>query len=262
MDVRFDGRVILVTGAAQGVGAAIAEAVAANGAAGIMLSDRDTVGATATLARLRASGAAVGFVAADLADAGAADVIFDAALAQFDRVDGLVNAAGITNRGGIADATPATWDALFAVNARAPFFLMQRLVNHLRQRAAPGSIVNILSINAHGGTSDLAVYAASKAALGVLTRNLSQTHRFDRIRANGINLGWAETPGEHHMQSVVLGNGPGWIEQARSSQPFGRLIVPEDVARLAIYLLSDASVPIMGAMVDMEQWVSGTRGAG
>jgi enoyl-[acyl-carrier-protein] reductase (NADH) len=64
------------------------------------------------------------------------------------------------------------------------------------------------------------------------------------------------------MQSVVLGNGPDWIEQARASQPFGRLIVPEDVARLAAYLLSDLSIPMMGTIVDFEQWVPGIRGAG
>jgi NAD(P)-dependent dehydrogenase (short-subunit alcohol dehydrogenase family) len=259
MDVRFDDRVVLVTGAAQGVGRAIALAVARAGAAGVMISDRDVANAEAALAELRATGTPADFVAADLAAPDAADVIFAAALKRFGRVDGLVNAAGLTNRGGAGDATPETWELLFGVNARAPFFLMQRLVNHLVERRAGGSIVNILSINAYGGLGELAVYSASKAALSLLTRNLAHTHRFDRIRANGINLGWAETPGEHHMQAVVLGKGPGWIDEARASQPFGRLIVPEDVARLAAYLLSDASIPIMGAVVDMEQWVSGVR---
>jgi NAD(P)-dependent dehydrogenase (short-subunit alcohol dehydrogenase family) len=262
MDARFDGRVVLVTGAAQGIGRAIALAVASGGAAGVMISDRNADDAQAILSELRAAGAAADFAPADLASPNAADVIFDAALARFGRVDGLVNAAGITTRGSVADATPEAWDALFAVNARAPFFLMQRLVNHLVARQAGGSIVNILSINAHGGLGELAVYSASKAALALLTRNLAQAHRFDRIRANGINLGWAETPGEHHMQSVVLGNGPDWIEQARTSQPFGRLIAPEDVARLAAYLLSDLSIPMMGTIVDFEQWVPGVRGAG
>jgi len=259
MDVRFDDRVILVTGAAQGVGAAIALETARNGAAGVMISDRNAAGAAATLAELRATGTPADFVAAELADANAADVIFDAALKNFGRVDGLVNAAGATNRGGAVDATPATWDLLFAVNARAPFFLMQRLVNHLKERKAQGSIVNILSINALGGASDLGVYSASKAALALLTRNFAHTHRFDRIRANGINLGWVESPGEHHMQSVVLGKGPGWIDEARASMPFGRLIAPEEAARLAAYLLSDASIPMIGTIVDMEQWVPGVR---
>jgi NAD(P)-dependent dehydrogenase (short-subunit alcohol dehydrogenase family) len=259
MDVRFDNRVILVTGGAQGVGAAIALEAARNGAAGVMISDRNATRAEATLAELRATGTPVEFVATDLGDTNAPDTIFDAALARFDRVDGLVNAAGATNRGGAADAASATWDVLFAVNARAPFFLMQRLVNHLVARKAPGSIVNIISINAYGGASDLAVYSASKAALALLTRNLAHTHRFDRIRANGINLGWTETPGEHHMQGVILGKGPGWIDEAAASQPFGRLITPQEAARLAAYLLSDASIPMMGTIVDMEQWVSGVR---
>lgn len=259
MDVRFDNRVILVTGGAQGVGAAIALEAARNGAAGVMITDRNAARAEATLAELRATGTPAEFVAAELGDVNAPDVIFDAALTRFGRVDGLANAAGATNRGGPADATPLTWDVLFAVNARAPFFLMQRLVNHLKTRKADGSIVNILSINAYGGASDLGVYSASKAALALLTRNFAHTHRFDRIRANGINLGWTETPGEHHMQGVVLDKGEGWIDEAAASQPFGRLIKPDEAARLAAYLLSDASIPMIGTIVDMEQWVPGVR---
>ena len=84
---------------------------------------------------------------------------------------------------------------------------MQRLVNHLRSRGAPGSIVNILSIHAHGGSPPLAVYASTKAALAGLTRNTAHAHRFDRIRVNGINVGWVDTPAERQMQAVTLGLG-------------------------------------------------------
>ena len=104
--------------------------------------------------------------------------------------------------------------------------------------------MNILSVNAHGGSPDPAIYAATKAAMVLLTKNAAFSHRFDRIRVNEINLGWTDTPGERAMQSVKLGKGERWLKEAEVRMPWGRLIKPEDVARLSILLLSDASVPM------------------
>jgi NAD(P)-dependent dehydrogenase (short-subunit alcohol dehydrogenase family) len=130
----------------------------------------------------------------------------------------------------------------------------------MRRRRAPGSIVNILSVNAHCGAPELAIYSGTKGALATLTKNAANAHRFDRIRVNGINLGWADTPGERKMQGVTLGKGEGWLAEAEASQPFGKLVQPEEVARLALFLLSDAGGPMTGALVDQEQWVTGSRG--
>ena len=179
---------------------------------------------------------------------------------RFGRVDALVNSAGATDRGGILSADLALWERLYAVNARAPFFLMQRLVKHLRDRGAPGSIVNILSVHAHGGSPPLAVYASTKAALAALTRNTAHAHRFDRIRVNGINVGWVDTPAERQMQAVTLGLGEQWLAEASAKQPSGRLLTPDDIARLALFLLGDAGGPMTGAVVDQEQFVFGTFG--
>ena len=127
----------------------------------------------------------------------------------------------------------------------------------MRERGQGGAIVNILSINAHCGAPELAVYSASKGALAMLTRNAANAHRFDRIRVNGINVGWADTPAERIMQAETLGHGPGWLDAANASQPFGRLLAPQDVANLAVFLLSDAAGPMTGALIDQEQWVMG-----
>jgi NAD(P)-dependent dehydrogenase (short-subunit alcohol dehydrogenase family) len=259
MEARLDDRILIVTGSTQGVGLAVATAAARSGAAGIMLTGRDAGKGEAAAAALAREGTATGFVAADLIAADAPDRIFDAALARFGRVDMLVNAAGITDRGSLLDATPAFWDRLFAANARAPFFLMQRLVTHLRDRKAPGAIVNVLSINAHGGTPSLAVYSATKAALALLTKNAAHSHRFDGIRVNGINMGWTDTPGERQMQAVTLGHGEDWLAAASAEAPFGRILTPADIAGLAIFLLSDAGGPMTGAVIDQEQWVIGPR---
>lgn len=255
MNVDLEGKVILITGAASGIGAAIAHAAAEAGATGLVLTDKDPAGLAATIAALPAPIARP--YVADLADPGAPQRLIDEALIRFGRIDGLVNAAGLTNRGGVTDGTLDLWDELFAVNSRAAFFLMQAAVRDMVQRGAPGTIVNILSIHSHCGAPDLAIYAATKAALSTLTKNTANAHLADNIRVNGINLGWVDTPSERHMQSVVLGRGDGWLAEEAGKMPLGKLIAPEDVARLATYLLSDASAPMTAAAIDLEQRVTG-----
>ena len=253
------GKAVLVTGAAQGIGRRIALDLAQAGAATLILCDRQQDRGEAVAAEIQALGAESGFINADLASGDAPARVVGEAVRRFGRIDSLVNAAGVTDRAGVADVSVATWDRVFAINARAPAFLMQAVIRHLKERQAPGTILNILSINAHGGTPDLAIYAASKAALSLLTRNAAHAHRFDRIRINGINPGWVDTPAEREMQSVTLGLGDGWLAEAGAAQPIGRLLLPEDVARLALFLLGDASFPMTGSLVDLEQYVLSVR---
>ena len=87
-----------------------------------------------------------------------------------------------------------------------------------------GRSSNIVSINAHCGAPDLAVYSASKAALANMTRNAANAHARDRIRVNGINVGWSLTPTEQALQSGTLGHGPGWLDAANAASPFGAAI--------------------------------------
>jgi NAD(P)-dependent dehydrogenase (short-subunit alcohol dehydrogenase family) len=251
------GRVVVVTGSTQGIGFAIARAVAHAGAEAVVVTGRDAAKGAAAAAEVERCGAASMFVAADLEDPDAPDLIFDSALNRFGQVDALANSAALTDRGSLVEADRRLWDRLFAVNARAPFFLMQRLVNHLRGRGAPGTIVNILSVHAHGGAPSLAVYASTKAALAGLTKNAAHAHRFDRIRVNGINLGWVDTPAERHMQAVTLGKGEGWRAAAAASMPFHRLMTPDDVARISLFLMSEDSEPMSGALIDYAQFVFG-----
>lgn len=261
MNLSLAGATLIVTGSTQGVGRAVALEAARNGASSILITGRDGARGAAVVAEIEALGAQAHFVSADLAAANASDIIADAALERFGRIDALVNAAGMTDRGSMISGTPELWDRMHTVNARTPFFLMQRAIADMRARKKPGAIVNILSINVHGGATDLTVYSASKAALALVTKNAAHAHRFDRIRINGINMGWADTPAERVMHAETLGKGPDWLPEQAAQQPFGRLLVAEDVARLAHFLLSPASEPMTGALIDQEQAAVGPRDA-
>ena len=257
--VTLAGRVVLITGASQGIGEGIARAAAEAGAAGIAVVGRDPARTERVAASLRTAGTQAVPLVADLVDAATCEGLIVRAAAALGPVDGLVNAAGLTDRGTLEDTSAALWDRLFAVNARAPFLLMQGLARRLGALGRPGAVVNVITMSSHGGQPFLTAYAASKGALATLTRNAAHGLRAQRIRVNGINLGWTDTPGEHAIQARD-GRPPDWLAGAEAAQPFGRLIRPRDVAGLAVYLLSDAAEMMTGALIDFDQNVMGAYG--
>ncbi|MEM9435694.1 MAG: oxidoreductase [Pseudomonadota bacterium] len=242
------GKVIIVTGAAQGIGAAIAARLAETAEA---------------LALVDIAGFHPEFpcpchaVSGDLGDPATPPKVIEETKARFGRIDGLVNAAGLTTRGSVSAPDPALFDRLFAVNARAPYQLMGGVIADMQARKASGSIVNIQSMNAHGGAPDLAVYAATKGALQTLTKNAAHAHLRDRIRVNGINLGWVNTETERRLHEETLQKGEGWMAAQGAALPLGRFVSEDDAARLALYLMSDASAPMTGVSLDLEQIVVG-----
>jgi NAD(P)-dependent dehydrogenase (short-subunit alcohol dehydrogenase family) len=249
--------VAVIAGGTQGLGLAIAEALVADGCTRLVVAGRRAAEGEAAAAHLGKLGAEARFVTADMGSTEDAIRLIDAAAAQFGRVTALVNAAATTERGSILDCTPADFDKHIAVNTRGPFFALQRFAQLAVSNGHPASAVNILSMVVHCGQSYLAPYSASKAALANITKNAAQALRRHRVRVNGINCGWMDTPGEDETQRRFHGAQDGWLQAAEARQPMGMLVKPTHVAGLASYLLSDASGVMTGALVDFDQNVAG-----
>jgi NAD(P)-dependent dehydrogenase (short-subunit alcohol dehydrogenase family) len=249
-------RVVLVSGGTQGVGAGIARAAAREGAL-VAVTGRRREPGEALVAALAEAGSKALFVQADVAGTGQAQACVAATVSAFGRVDSLVNAAGLTARGTLLDTTPDLFDAHIAVNLKAPFFLMQAVVADLVARHAPGTIVNIISASEHAGQAYLAPYVAAKAGLAGLTRNAAHAHRWDRIRINGVNIGWTETEGEDATQRRFHGAGDDWVAQASAALPMGKLGQVGEIADFVVFLLSGRSGVVTGSVIDWDQNVVG-----
>jgi NAD(P)-dependent dehydrogenase (short-subunit alcohol dehydrogenase family) len=242
----------LILGGTQGLGLAIAQVLVDQGCTRLVLAARGAAKGKAEAARLGAT-----FLPVDLGDVASVQACVDAAAHRLGRIDALCIAGASTDRGSVLDTTPDAFDRIIAVNTRGPFFAVQRVAQLACAAGHPASVVTILSMAAHCGQSFLAPYSASKAALANITKNAANALRHDRIRVNGINCGWMDTPGEDQVQRQHHGATDGWLQQAEARQPFGTLVKPSHVAGLASYLLGDASGVMTGSIIDFDQNIAG-----
>jgi NAD(P)-dependent dehydrogenase (short-subunit alcohol dehydrogenase family) len=254
----LSGKVAVVTGGSQGLGEAIARLFGERGAAGIVICGRNAEKGERVARDISSAGCPTVFVQADLAKVADCRKVVAKADERFGRVDALVNAAALTDRGDIFDTTEQRFNEIFDVNVRAPFFLIQESVRIMRRDKTAGSIVNVQSMSAHGGQPFITAYCASKGALAILTRNVAHSLLNFRIRVNGLNIGWMSTPGEDRIMKTYHGAKDGWLEEAVKTKPFGRLIDPREVARACAFLCSDESGLMTGANIDFDQNVVGT----
>jgi len=256
---RLDGRVAIVTGGTQGLGEAVARLFAERGARGLVLCGRNVANGERVARELTTGGCTALFVRADLTRIEECRAVVAAADGAFGRVDALVNAAASTDRGTIVDTAPDLYDYIMALNVRAPFYLMQDTIKIMLREGSGGSIVNILSMSAHGGQPFLTPYSMSKGALLTLTKNVAHAMRREKIRVNGLGVGWMDTPGEDAIVRRYHGKVDGWLADAEASQPWGRLVKPDEVARACAYLASDESGLMSGAIIDFAQMVLGAH---
>lgn len=244
-------KVALVTGSTSGIGRGIAEHFATLGAR-VVVHGRREAQARDVAERL---GRDAAFVAADLADVDACRHVVRFTVERCGGIDVLVNNAAMTTRGCLEDAPVELWDAIMNVNLRAPFLCLQEAVKSMKARGG-GSILNIGSVNAYIGEPKLGPYSVSKGGLMTLTRNAAATLNRHRIRVNQINVGWTLTEGEDRVKREE-GKGADWLEQAIATRPFGRLLMPHDIASAAAYFASDDSALVTGTVMDLEQYPVG-----
>ncbi|TPM17139.1 SDR family oxidoreductase [Mesorhizobium sp. B2-3-5] len=255
---RVDGKFAVVTGGTQGLGAAIAMDFANAGAAGIVTCGRNADKGGAVAAAIEAkTGCVVRFVQADLANVADCRTVIEAADKTFGRVDVLVNAAGLTDRGDILDTSEELFDRIFAINTRAPFFLMQEAIRRMVRDDIQGAIVNIGSTSALAGQPFIASYCASKGALATLTRNTAFATMRNKIRVNQLNIGWMASDGEDRIQREYHGADANWLEKAAAEQPFERLLAPAEVAKAVTFLASEDAGMMTGSVINFDQSVWG-----
>ena len=253
----FSGGVALITGGSQGLGYAVAERLVAEGAAGLLLVGRDQVKGAAAAASLASLDCRAEFLPADLSHSDACGEVVAILDEKFGVCHSFVNCAAITDRGSVWDATPELWDAMLALNVKAPGLLSQGVARIMARERLEGSIVLIGSVAGRGGPPKLLPYSTSKGALVAMTRNLAFALMRHRIRVNLLCPGWMDTPNEDVVQRTFDGATDGWLERAEAEMPFGRLIKPDEIARTIVHLATAESGMMTGAVVEWDQTVLG-----
>jgi len=248
-------KVCVITGSTSGIGRGIADHFAALGAR-VVVHGRNVERGEAAVKAIKDAGGEAFFVAADLKDEASCRALITKTVERYGQIDVLVNNAADTSRGTIESTKMDLFDALIAQNLRAPFILMQEAVTHMKPRRS-GSIVNIGSVNAYIGEPKLCAYSVSKGGLMTLTKNTASLLNQYRIRVNQINVGWTLTEGEQKVKTEGEGLGPEWLEEAVKTRPFGRMLLPIDIAYAAAYFASDESECVTGSVMDLEQYPVG-----
>jgi NAD(P)-dependent dehydrogenase (short-subunit alcohol dehydrogenase family) len=251
------GKVAVVTGGTQGLGAAVANICADAGAAGIAIVGRGREKGQVVAESLRAkTGVPIEMISADLGKIEDVRTIMPAVDKRFGRVDVLVNAAGLTARGNMLNTTPELFDHMFAVNTRAPFFLIQDAAKVMIREKIEGRIVNIGSMSGFAGQPFLAPYSVSKGALATLTRHAGFALMRHRIHVNQLDIGWMNSDNERALVLSETGD-PDFIDRAAADKPFGRILDPKEVARAVLWMASDDSGMMTGAVIPFDQSVYG-----
>ena len=238
--MHLQGKTALVTGAAQGIGRAIAVALAKAGA-DVAVSDVNGEKASETAKEIEAMGVKAFPITGNVADSVSAAAMVDEAAARFGKLDILVNNAGITRDNLIMRMKEEEWDLVIDVNLKGSFNCAKAAIKHM-SKARRGTIINIASIVGAMGNAGQANYVASKAGLIGLTKTIAREYASRNITANAVAPGFIDTAMTQALPEKVR-------EELLKQVPLGRLGTPEDIAAAVKFLASDAAAYITGQVI-------------
>jgi NAD(P)-dependent dehydrogenase (short-subunit alcohol dehydrogenase family) len=251
----LENKVILVTGGTSGIGRASAELFAKEGAKVALTGRRAAEGEEVVAAIKKAGGSAV-FIQADLTQISSIPDIINRTVAVFGRLDGALNNAGIAGGGPIETLDEATWDRIIDTNLKASFFALQAQAAQMKQQGSGGSVVFTSSVLAQLAAPGTSIYSASKGGLDALTRAAAVELGPFNIRVNSINPSITRTP---MTTGRITKNADGSESHPLAvGVPLGRLAEPEEMAQVALFLLSDRASYVNGQSIVVDGGQSAT----
>jgi NAD(P)-dependent dehydrogenase (short-subunit alcohol dehydrogenase family) len=245
---RLDGKIALVTGAGSGIGEAIARLFAAQGAT-VCITDVLSNTAEQVATSLQSSGKLAEAMALDVADEAQVQQVFAALITRHQRLDIVVNNAGVSHVGNIVETSVDDWERVMRVNARGVFLCAREAVRTmLAQQPGGGSIINMASVAGQIAVDRRFPYGASKGAVLAMTRSIASDFATQGIRCNAICPGTVHTPFvEGYLARSFAGHEDDERAKLHARQPIGRMGEPDEIAAAALYLASDEAAFVTGS---------------
>lgn len=245
-----EGKVVIVTGAGRGLGAAAAELMASEGGK-IIVADINEQGGHAVVERIKALGGEAVFSKTNVSDEAQVQEMVNLAVATFGRLDGIVNNAATIVVTEIENLSVEDWDRVMAVNGRGVFLGCKHSIRQFRKQGGGGSIVNIGSISGILGLAQQPVYCASKGAVVQLTRQIAMEYAHQNIRCNSVGPGSID--GEF-FQIYLDGQGDAdaALKAVLAAHPIGRVAQPKEIAEAIMFMISDKSSFVTGSNLQVD----------
>jgi NAD(P)-dependent dehydrogenase (short-subunit alcohol dehydrogenase family) len=253
--MRFEKKVVVVTGAGSGIGRACAVSFAAEGAS-VVIVDVNQAAADAVVEQIASAGGQAAAVLADVSKAADAQRIAQEAVARFGGIDCLVNNAGIQTYGTVVDTDEALWDRTLNINLKGVFLVSKYCVPEIAKRGG-GAVVNMGSVQGIRTQRNVVAYTATKGAILAMTRTMALDHAAQNIRVNAVAPGSVDTPMLRWAAGLFEPDNPeALIDEWKTLHPLGRVARSDEIAQVVLFLASDQASFVTGATIVVDGGLS------